>query len=287
MQDGTSLAGAADRLTDPKTWAAIGRLVGDASINIAAALAIFIAGLWLSGMLSRAVGAVAERNAKLDRMLFRFLSQLARYGVLALAAVMALGRLGVETASIVAIVGAAGLAIGLALQGTLTNLAAGVMLLIFRPFNIGEAIDGGGAAGASGVVTGMGLFTTELVTPDNQHIVVPNSALWGNKIVNNSRYPVRGVDLRFKLDAASDLSRARAVILEACLALPQVLREPPPFVGVEFVRDGAAEFLVRPFCKSQHFGDVRFSAPEAIKKGLDAAGIVAPVARQVVELARE
>jgi small conductance mechanosensitive channel len=287
MQDGDSRGGAAAKLADPQTWTAIGKLATGASLNILAALAIFVAGLWLSSALSKGVVRVGEKSPRADPTLFRFLAQLTSYGVLALAAVMALGRLGVETASIVAVVGAAGLAIGLALQGTLTNLAAGVMLLIFRPFNIGEAIDGGGAAGAAGVVTGMGLFTTELVTPDHQHIVVPNSALWGNKIVNNSRYPVRGVDLRFKLAGETDISRAKEVIRQALASLPHVLKEPPPFIGVEFVRDGAVEFLVRPFCKSAHFGDVRFAAPEAVKNALDAAGIIAPVARQVVEIVKE
>jgi small conductance mechanosensitive channel len=268
----------AGRFVYIETWTALGTAAGGVGLKILAALAIFAVGLWLSGLLSRTIVAASERNLKFDRTLFKFLAQLARYGVLALAAVMALGRLGVETASIVAVVGAAGLAIGLALQGTLTNLAAGVMLLIFRPFNVGEAIEGGGGAG---VVTGMGLFTTELVTPDNQHIVLPNSTLWGAKLVNNSRYPVRGVDLRFRIAADSDIARAKAAIREACVSIPEALKEPAPFVEVEFVRDGAVELLVRPFCRTQDFGEVRFSAPEKIKRALDAAGIEGPVARIV------
>lgn len=288
MAEDEGLAGAArdaaDKLANPDTWTSLGGMAMNAGLNLVAALAIVVAGLWVSGALSRTVVAVAARNPKADRTLFEFLGQLARYGVLALAGVMALGRLGVQTASIVAVVGAAGLAIGLALQGTLANLAAGVMLLIFRPFNVGEAIDGGGA---SGVVTGMGLFTTELVTPDNQHIVLPNSSLWGSKLVNNSRYPVRGVDYRFKVAADADIARARKAIAEACASLPQVLSEPAPFIGVEFVRDGAIEFLIRPFCKSSQVGEVRFALPEAIKRTLDAAGVAAPTPHQIVELAQK
>lgn len=257
-------------------------LAGNAAgiaVNLAAVAAIVIIGFWLSGFARRSVARIGKANPKLDATLFNFLGSLAGYAVLAVTILMALDRFGVETTSIVAIIGAAGLAIGLALQSTLSNLAAGVMLMLFRPFSVGDVIDGGGV---SGKVTSIGLFTTELTTPDAQHVIAPNSSLWGSKLVNHSHYPVRGVDLRFKIDGATPIDAAREALARGCAATPKALADPAPFIAVENAGDGNLEFLVRLHCKAEHLADVRYSAPEAIKRALDAAKIAAPVPHQVV-----
>ncbi|MEM7767470.1 MAG: mechanosensitive ion channel domain-containing protein, partial [Pseudomonadota bacterium] len=155
----------------------------DLGTNILLAILILIVGLWIAGRVGRFVRAIGERYENLDDTLFRFLGSLARYTILAFVLIAVLNRFGVQTASIIALLGAAGLAIGLALQGALSNLAAGVMLMVFRPYKVGDFID---AAGRFGNVNEITLFTTILQTFDNQQIVIPNSQIWGEQIVNHS-----------------------------------------------------------------------------------------------------
>lgn len=254
-------------------WERAGAFLIDAGATLLVVAAILVAGWWMAGIVRRAIKGVAKRNARLDPTLFSFLGSLASYAVLAFALVAALERLGVATTSIVAIIGAAGLAIGLALQGTLTNLAAGVMLLVFRPFKVGDVIDGGGVLGA---VTEISLFTTQVKTADARLVIAPNSTLWGQVLVNHSYYPVRGVDMRFKVAIGSDVRRVKEAILSALRGTPHVLSEPSPFVAVDVVTEAWIEFLVRPFCRNADVGEVRFTAPERIKEALDAAGVAPP-----------
>jgi len=241
--------------------------------NVLFAIAILIVGLYLANKVNSFICKTGGKYDNLDTTLFRFLGSLGKYIVLALVFIAVLNRFGVQTASIIALLGAAGLAIGLALQGTLSNLAAGVMLLIFRPYKVGDFID---AANRFGNVKEIDLFTTILQTFDNQQIIIPNSQIWGNQIINHSHHSVRGVNMTFGVAYKEDTDAVRKVIDSVLEAHPHILKEPSPFVEVETLNDSSVDFLVRPFCQGEHYFDILYSVPEQIKKALDAEGIEIP-----------
>ena len=245
----------------------------DMATNVLLAVLILIVGYWIAGRVGRLIVGAGERYAQLDSTLFTFLGSIARYVVLAFTFIAVLNRFGVETTSIVALLGAAGLAIGLALQGAMTNLAAGVMLMIFRPYKVGDFAE---VAGIFGLIDGIDLFTTNLKTFDNQHIIVPNGSIWGEKIINHSHHPVRGVDMSFGISYDSDIDVARKTIDGVLAAHPHVLKDPAPFVEVSTLNDSSVDFVVRPFCEGAHYFDLLFSLPEQIKKALDGAGVEIP-----------
>ena len=252
--------------------------------NILLAIIILIIGFWFAGKVSKFVIAIGAKNKHLDDTLFRFLGSIVRYLILAFVFIAVLNRFGVETTSIVALLGAAGLAVGLALQGTMTNLAAGVMLLIFRPYKVGDFID---AAGCFGNVTEIDLFTTVLETFDHQQIIVPNSQIWGEKIVNHSHYQIRGVDMHFGIAYDENIDAARAVIEEVIAKHPHILDTPAPFIEVETLNDSSVDFLVRPFCRGEHYFDILYSVPEQVKKALDENNIEIPFPHRKVILVNE
>ena len=245
----------------------------DWATNVLLAIVILIVGYWIAGRVGRLIVGTGEKYAQLDSTLFTFLGSIARYAVLAFTFIAVLNRFGVETTSIVALLGAAGLAIGLALQGAMTNLAAGVMLLIFRPYKVGDFAE---VAGIFGLIDGIDLFTTNLKTFDNQHIIVPNGSIWGEKIINHSHHPVRGVDMTFGISYDSDIDVARRTIDSVLAAHPHVLSDPAPFVEVSTLNDSSVDFIVRPFCDGAHYFDLLFSLPEQVKKALDGAGVEIP-----------
>jgi len=247
-------------------------------LNILMAIAIIVIAYIFAGFVKKIITRIANSNEALDDTLFEFLGSLARYIILAFAGIMVLERFGITTTSIVALIGAAGLAVGLALQGTLTNLAAGVMLLLFRPFRVGDFIDG---AGVFGKVESITLFTTDLSTFDNQHIIVPNSELWGTKIINHSHHPVRGVDLTFSVGYGADLEKAKATILKAVNANEHVLSDPAPWIAVDALSSSSVDIIVRPFCQGEHYFDVRYALPQAVKQELNKAKIEIPFPHQV------
>ncbi|MFL0803346.1 MAG: mechanosensitive ion channel [Agarilytica sp.] len=241
--------------------------------NILLAIVILLLGLWFANRIYKLIVGVSKKNEHFDDTLFRFLGSMARYLILAFVFIAVLNRFGVQTASIVALLGAASLAVGLALQGAMSNLAAGVMLLIFRPYKVGDFID---AAGRFGCVTEVDMFTTILQTFDNQQIIVPNSQIWGEQIINHSHYPVRGVDMRFGIAYDEDIDTAKSVIENVINNHPHVLKDPAPFIEVETLNDSSVDFLVRPFCKGEHYFDILYSVPEQIKKALDENNIEIP-----------
>ena len=256
----------------------------DWTTNIVLALIILIIGFWIAGKAYQAVVGIANKHEQLDDTLFRFFGSLARYTVLAFVGIAVLNRFGVQTASIIALLGAAGLAVGLALQGTLTNLAAGVMLLIFRPYKVNDFVD---VAGKFGKVTEIDMFTTVLQTFDNQQIIIPNGKIWGDQIVNHSHHAIRGVDMRFGIAYGESIDDARKVIDKVLENHPHVLNEPPPFVEVETLNNSSVDFLVRPYCEGQHYFDIRYSIPELIKKALDEANIEIPFPHRKVIVVNE
>ena len=252
--------------------------------NILLALLILIIGMWVAGKAYKGMVALAGRYPQLDDTLFKFFGSVIHYTILAFVGIAVLNRFGVQTASIIALLGAAGLAVGLALQGTLSNLAAGVMLLIFRPYKVDDFVE---AAGKFGKVTEIDMFTTILQTFDNQHIIIPNSQIWGEQITNHSHHEIRGVDMTFGVAYGESIDAARAVIDKVLAEHPHVLKEPAPFVEVETLNNSSVDFIVRPFCEGQHYFDIRYSVPEQIKKGLDEANIEIPFPHRKVILVNE
>ncbi|HAQ75604.1 MAG TPA: mechanosensitive ion channel protein MscS [Hyphomonas sp.] len=252
--------------------------------NILLALLILIIGFWIAGRVGKSIRNAGERNERLDDTLFRFMGSVAKYVILAFVIIAVLNRFGVETTSIVALLGAASLAVGLALQGAMSNLAAGVMLMVFRPYRVGDFID---AAGKFGKVDEITLFTTVLQTFDNQQIIIPNGQIWGDQIINHSHHPVRGVDMHFGVAYGEDIDKARATIDKVLADHPHILKDPAPFVEVETLNDSSVDFIVRPFCEGAHYFDVRYSLPEQVKKALDAAGIEIPFPHRKVIVVNE
>ena len=271
---------------DPRTMA-VATAFGSAlswATNILLALLILIIGFWIAGRVGKSIRNAGERNERLDDTLFRFMGSVAKYVILAFVIIAVLNRFGVETTSIVALLGAASLAVGLALQGAMSNLAAGVMLMVFRPYKVGDFID---AAGKFGKVDEITLFTTVLQTFDNQQIIIPNGQIWGDQIINHSHHPVRGVDMHFGVAYGEDIDKARATIDKVLADHPHILKDPAPFVEVETLNDSSVDFIVRPFCEGAHYFDVRYSLPEQVKKALDAAGIEIPFPHRKVIVVNE
>ena len=259
-------------------------VIVDGATNVLLAALILIVGLLVAGKVNKLIHKTGEKYDSLDNTLFRFLGNLGKYIILAFVIIAVLNRFGVQTASIVALLGAAGLAIGLALQGTLTNLAAGVMLLIFRPYKVGDFIS---ASDRFGNVTEIDLFTTILQTFDNQQIIIPNSQIWGGQIVNHSHHSVRGVDRHFGDAYKENTDEVRKVIDQVLESHPHILKDPAPFVEVELLNDSSVDFLVRPFCNGEHYFDVLYSVPEQIKKALDAADIEIPFPHRKLIIEKE
>ncbi len=249
--------------------------------NVLLAALIFIIGSWVAGRIGKIIVGIGASKESLDDTLFKFLGSVARYVILAFVFIAVLGQFGIETTSIVALLGATGLAVGLALQGAMSNVAAGVMLMLFRPYKIGEFID---AAGNFGNVEEITLFTTVLRTFDHQQIIVPNSKIWGDQIINHSHHPIRGVELVFGVSYDSDIDKTRKVIAKVFADHPLILSDPAPDIVVSTLNDSSVDFITRPFVKGEHWFDVRYSVPEAVKKALDEAGIEIPFPHRKVIL---
>ena len=259
-------------------------VVLEGSTNVLFAILILIVGLFAANKVKAIIIKAAQTYQNLDDTLFSFLGNVAKYIILAFVIIAVLNRFGIQTASIIALLGAAGLAIGLALQGTLTNLAAGVMLLMFRPYKVGDFID---AAGKFGNVTEIDLFTTILQTFDNQQIIIPNSQIWGSQIINHSHHDIRGVDMTFGVAYKENTDEVRKVINSVLENHPHILKTPAPFVEVSTLNDSSVDFIVRPFCNGEHYFDVLFTVPELIKKALDEANIEIPFPHRKIIMAKE
>jgi small conductance mechanosensitive channel len=255
-------------------------LVIQYGVKVLMALVIFVIGKWVVKRLSAVLEKLMEKNA-VDPAIRHFTGSLVYYALLIFVCIAALGQLGIQTASFVAIVGAAGLAIGLALQGSLSNFAAGVLLLIFRPFKVGDFIE---AAGTSGVIQNIQIFTTELHTGDNKKVIVPNGRIISGNIINYSANDTRRVDLVFGIGYQDDIDAARAIIESLLAADERVLDEPKPLVAVVALADSSVNFVCRPWVKSSDYWPVHYSLTEAVKKAFDANGISIPFPQQDVHL---
>ncbi|WP_340680038.1 mechanosensitive ion channel domain-containing protein [Paraglaciecola sp.] len=250
------------------------------SINIVMAIIIYIIGRIIVGIVVGLLGKVLARS-KYDNMLVEFVQAIANAVLMLFVIVASLDRLGVDTTSLVAILGAAGLAIGLSLQGSLQNFAAGVMLLVFRPFKAGDFVEAGGT---SGTVKSISIFTTIMTTPDNKEIIVPNGKIYGDNITNYSAKETRRVDMVVGISYDSDLKKAKAILLEMVAADERILKDPEPKVAVSELADSSVNFVVRPWVASADFWAVKFDFTEAVKLRFDAEGIIIPYPQMDVHL---
>ncbi|MEI7850399.1 MAG: mechanosensitive ion channel domain-containing protein [Kiritimatiellales bacterium] len=248
--------------------------------KIIAALLIFFVGRWIAKMIQNGLEKGMLR-AKVDPVLVTFTVNMAYAAVMVFVVLAALGQLGVQTTSFIAVLGAAGLAVGLALQGSLSNFAAGVMIIIFRPFKIDDYVDGGGV---SGVVKAIHIFTTTLTTPDNKKVIVPNSKMMGDNITNYSAEGTRRVDLTASISYGDSIDKAKAALMDLLVKDPRVLKDPAPFIGVSAMAESSVDFAVRPWVKVEDYWDVFFALNEAIKKRFDAEGLSIPFPQRDVHL---
>jgi len=252
-------------------------------LNVLGALIV----LWVGNRIARWARGVVQRaleRAKVDDTLVPFVSSCVYYLIVAFVVVAALGMIGIQTASIIAVLAAAGLAVGLALQGTLANFAAGVMLLVFRPFRKGDLIE---AAGVTGAVDAISIFTTTLSSVDNVAIVVPNAAVWGQTIRNYATNPTRRIDLAVNIAYRDSLQTAMDAIQRVVAADPRVLTEPAPTIAVGELGNSAVNILVRPWCSKDVYWELRWDLTRALKEGLERAGCTIPSQQHDVRLIQE
>lgn len=249
-------------------------------IRIVAAAVIFLIGWWAARIVRGSVERVL-RKRDADPLLVSFVGNLSYLLLLTFVILAALGKLGVQTTSFVAVVGAAGLAIGFALQGALGNFAAGVLMLVFRPFKVGDFIE---AAGTTGSVEEIQIFTTRLRTPDNKLVIIPNSKVTGDNIVNYSAKDTRRVDMVFGVSYDDDVDKVKALITDELGKDERILKDPAPIVGLVELADSSVNFVVRPWVKTADYWDVFFDTHERLKKRMDAEGVTIPFPQRDVHL---
>lgn len=256
-------------------------IITEYGLDVVGAIAILIVGWIASKWVHASVAKALGRSKKVDAMLRGFFASLAKYLVLIFTGLMVLSQFGVQTASLIAVLGAAGLAVGLALQGTLSNVAAGVMILIFRPFKIGDYVEAGGKAGTVQAVT---LFITEMATPDNVQIIVPNSQIWGSSVVNYSFHDTRRVDLSLGISYEDNIGMAVAAINQTIAADERVLKEPEPMVAVSELANSSVNFVIRIWCKAADYWPLKFDMTRALKEKMDSEGISIPYPQRTVHM---
>jgi len=234
--------------------------------------------LWIGLKVARWLGNLAHKNVvkapNVDETLGKFLGSLVRYAVTAMVIIAAVSQVGVQVAGLVAILGAAGLAIGLALQGTLSNIASGAMLMLFRPFNVGDYVS---IAGQEGFVEEISIFTTELATVDHIQVIIGNGEVWGSTIQNFTSKGIRRVDNNFGIDYEDDINKAFKVIMKTAAAHPKVLSEPAePWAKVVGLGESSVDIQSRVWTKSEDYWDVMFDLNKSVKEAFDKAGITIP-----------
>lgn len=250
------------------------------SLNLLAAVAIWVIGRWAAKLTSKLVKRLLARK-QVDVIVINFLSTTLYYALLAFVVIAALNRLGIQTASFIAVLGAAGLAIGLALQGSLSNFAAGFLMVFFRPFSIGDFIEGGGTMGTVDSIT---LLTTTLLTPDNKVIIVPNAKLNNDNITNFNVRGDRRMDLVIGVSYDADTQQVKEILLEEISKESRFLKEPAPTVGLLELADSSVNFAVRPWVKADNYWPVLFEFQENVKRRLDEEGISIPFPQQDVHV---
>jgi len=246
--------------------------------NAVRALVFLVGGYIAAGIVQRTIRHRVYASEYLDNTLGSFFASIAKWLILAVVVIAVLQLFGFQATSLVAVLGAATLAVGLALQGTLSNVAAGVMLIIFRPFKLGNYV---AIAGTSGTVKDLNLFVTELATPDNVQIIVPNGKIWGEIITNYSAHDLRRLDMTFGIDYGDSADKAIGIILDRAAADERVLRDPEPWVRVVNLNTSSVDIGVRFWCQAADYWDLKFALTKAIKEAFDKNGISIPYPHQV------
>jgi small conductance mechanosensitive channel len=244
------------------------------------AIITLIVGLWLIGLVTKVTRKSMEKT-KADKTLIPFISNLLSWGLKLLLFISVASMVGIATTSFIAVLGAAGLAIGLALQGSLANFAGGVLILIFKPYNVGDLVE---AQGHLGVVKEVQIFNTILLTPDNKRVIIPNGAVSNGSIVNYSAEGLLRVDLVIGIAYESDIPKAKEVLHKAMANHELVLKDPEPTVAVSALADSSVNFVVRPWCKAGDYWQVYFDITEAAKVDLEASGISIPFPQRDIHL---
>lgn len=271
MFEGLDVAALVDQLVQ------VGATYG---LKVIGAIAVLVIGRMIASAARRTMTRVLTARG-MDPTLIPFLASLVYWALIAIVVVAVLQAFGINAAGLIAILGAAGLAVGLALQGTLANFASGVMLLIFRPFGVGDLIEAGGT---SGVVESIGLFATTLNSLDNVRIVVPNGEVYGQTIQNFTANDTRRIDLTIGVSYGDDLGKAKDAITKIVTADPRVLADPAPDVEVFELGGSSVDFVVRPWVKTPDYWPARFALTRALKEGVEAAGLSFPYPQQDVHM---
>ena len=255
-------------------------VVAEYGLQVLGAIATLIIGMWIAKLLAKSFSKVLTKR-EVDQTLVKFFVSLVRIALIVFVIISAAAQVGIQTASFVAVIGAAGLAIGFALQGSLSNLAAGVMLIIFKPVKVGDYIEGGGASGS---VESVGIFITTLLTPDNKVVYIPNSTLTGGNITNYSAMDTRRVDMVFGIGYTDDIDKAKNVIQSVLNNDSRILKDPAPQVVVSELADSSVNFNVRPWVNKADYWGVYFDTTEQIKKKFDEQNISIPFPQRDVHM---
>ncbi|NRA29073.1 MAG: mechanosensitive ion channel [Parvularculaceae bacterium] len=260
-------------LLTPENIELLARTGASWAVNIVSALVVFMIGMWIAGRLRNVVVRMVEKAPNLDVTLAKFFGSLVYWLVVAFVVIAVLSMFGIETTGLAAVIGAAGLAIGLALQGTLSHVASGVMLLAFRPIKIGDYVEAGGEAGT---VKAISLFTVELATPDNIKVIVPNGDVFSGSIRNYSTYDTRRVDFVMGISYEDDINKAMDAIKAEIAKEGRALSDPEPFLGVGNLGDSSVDITVRVWVKNGDYWGVKFDLTKAFKERFDQDGITIP-----------
>ncbi len=252
--------------------------------SLLSAVLVLCVGFLIAGWVARRIEKLAKNHARLDDTLFDFLANIARYAIIGLSFLIVLNTFGIQTTSLVAVIGAAGLAIGLALQGTLSNVAAGVMLIFFRPLKVGDFVN---INDQSGTVKAINLNFTELASIGNVQIIIPNSEVWGNTIINYSGYDTRQAEWTFGVGYTADLALAEQVIRDCILADPRFMADTEPTIKVDALGASSVDFMVRAWVQRVDYFNFWKDMNREVKLALDAAGIEIPFPQRVVHAVRD
>lgn len=261
-----------------KVW----ELVTIYGLKVIAAIVILIVGRWVAKLISNMIRKMM-RKAEIDKTLRSFVANMAYIALLAFVVLAALSQLGIQTTSFIAVLGAAGLAIGLALQGSLANFAAGFLMIIFRPFSVGDYIEG---AGTAGTVEEIAIFTTTLVTPDNKIVIIPNASMTSDNITNWTTKGTRRVDMVMGIGYDDDIDTAKKILAKVLEDDPRILKDPAPQIAMLELADSSVNFVVRPWVIASNYWSVYMDTHEAVKKAFDANNISIPYPQRDVHVYR-
>ncbi len=249
-------------------------------LKVVAAIIIFVLGRWVAKVLASVIRKMMTK-ADVDQTLQKFVANIAYIALMAFVVLAALNQLGIQTTSFIAILGAAGLAVGLALQGSLSNFAAGFLMILFRPIRVGDYIEG---AGSAGTVEEISIFTTTLVTTDNKTVIIPNAAMTGDNIVNWTVKGTRRVDMVMGIGYDDDIDEAKQIMADVLAKDSRILKDPAPQIAMVELADSSVNFVVRPWAKASDYWGVYMDAHEAIKKAFDAQGVSIPFPQRDVHV---